>query len=343
MSVKNVLLGTTALLGASSLFAGGAAAADLEVGLSGFARTLAAFGDLEEESGVADSREFYFRNDVEVHVNVRGTDDETGLRYGATVEFEGDTDAANNTDETWLFIEGGFGGIRLGDEDGAFDNMKLGAESIAAGTGGLDGAGEVVSAAFTADNSSDATKIRYDSPVVGGFQLGISYTPDSGHGGASSNPTDNGTDREDWVEAGLVYSGAFSGVDLKASAVGSIASYESGVVGDDDFSAFQIGAVVGFSGISVAGAYWAEDDDVGGDRDGWNIGAAAGVGPANVSVNYAFENQDATGNEPENFVVSADVTILPGVALQGDVSFFDRDAGGDDDGVTGVVRMQVAF
>ena len=53
MTFKKVLLGTTAILGASALVPTSVQAGDLEVGLSGFMRTLAAFGDLQEESGDA--------------------------------------------------------------------------------------------------------------------------------------------------------------------------------------------------------------------------------------------------------------------------------------------------
>lgn len=342
MTFKKVLLGTTAVFGVGALFVSSAQAGELEVGLSGFMRTLAAFGDLEEESGTAGSREFYFRNDSEVNVKASATDDETGLSYGVTIELETDTSSTSNTDETWIYISGGFGEVRFGDEDGAVDNMKVGGFSVAAGTGGIDGAGEVASTGINIANSSDNTKIRYDSPVVGGLQIGISYTPDAGHGGSTENPLDNNGDLEDWIEAGAVFSGSFGGVDLKASVVGGWADGEN----QGDFSGVGAGATVGFSGFTVGGNWYTQDNDnngVDGDLDGITLGVGAALGPANVSVTYGYQDIDATGNEPENIVVSGDVGILPGVAVQGDVSFFDRDAGADDDGVSGVVRLAVSF
>ena len=42
-------------------------------------------------------------------------------------------------------------------------------------------------------------------------------------------------------------------------------------------------------------------------------------------------------------MLSASVGVLPGMSLNGDVSWFDRDVGNDDDGVTGVIRLRVAF
>ncbi len=344
MYLKKALLGTTALLGVGALMvadAGRANAQAFEVSVSGFSRFMAAFGNLEDQSGTADARSFYFRNDTEVHVKARATDDATGMRYGATVEFEADTNATVNTDETWIFIGGNWGELRFGDEDGAADNMKVGGFSVAAGTGGIDGAGEVANVGVFFDNSSDATKIIYYSPKVSGFQLGVSYTPDSGHAGSTTYPTDTtATDREDWIEAGVVYANSFNGVDVKASLVGSWADYETG---NNDFSAFGGGATVGFGGFSVGGGYFTENDDVGGDRDIWSVGAAASLGPANVSVTYAAIDNDGSNIDPKNIVLSADMGLFPGVALQGDISIFDRDTGTDDDGVTGVVRLHIGY
>lgn len=332
MNFKKVLLGTTAVIGATAVISS-AQAADLEVGLSGFVKTLAAFGDIQEESGDGNSREFYFRNDSEVHVKANATDDETGLSYGATVEFEADTDSSANTDETWIYISGGFGEVRFGDEDGASDNMKVGGFSVAAGTGGIDGAGEVVSTPIALTNSSDATKIRYDSPVIGGLQFGVSFTPDSGHSGGSANPSENNGDFEQMIEAGVVYSGSFSGLDVKGSVVGYSADVENG----NDASGIGGGATIGFSGFTVGGGYFADED-----QDVWNAGVKGSFGPADISLTYGAADVD-NGPEPENIVLSANVGVLPGVSLEGDVSFFDRDAGGDDDGVTGVARLSVAF
>ncbi len=342
MYLKKALLGTTALLGVGALMVADAGQAKaLEVTVSGFSRFLAAFGNLDDQSGIADSRNFYFRNDTEVHVKARGTDDATGMRYGATVEFEADTNATANTDESWIFIGGNWGELRFGDEDGAADNMKVGAFTLAAGTGGIDGAGEVANAGIFFDNSSDATKIIYYSPKVSGFQVGISYTPDSGHSGSASYPTDvTATDREDWIEAGLAYSNTFGAVDVTASVVGSTADYETG---NNDFSAFGGGVVIGFSGFSVGGAWFTENDDVGGDRDIWNVGAGASLGPANLSITYAKVDNDGAAADPTNVVFSADMGLFPGVALQGDISAFDNDTGGNDDGVTGVVRLHIGY
>ena len=135
------------------------------------------------------SRGLDFRNDTEVHVVARGKSEETGLEYGGTIEFEADTNSTDNTDETWVFLRGGWGEVRLGDEDGVVDNSVVGGQTIAAGTGGIDGSDAVISAAPVVflSNSNDATKVRYYTPSFGGFSVGVSYTPTQRTSTAAAN------------------------------------------------------------------------------------------------------------------------------------------------------------
>src|SRR5690242_20889707 len=116
MKLRNVLLATTAVLGvgmlatvpsvapsAAEVKPGGA----LDVTITGFLRAEAGGGEQDDFNGDPDkARGLDFRNDTEVHVLARGKSEQTGLEYGATVEFEADTDQTFNTDETWMFLRG---------------------------------------------------------------------------------------------------------------------------------------------------------------------------------------------------------------------------------------------
>jgi hypothetical protein len=345
MNLRNALLGTTAMLGAAALVVPSTASA-FEVNIRGFYNFNAVAGDLEESGNAgADPKDYDFVTDSEIHIQGVNTDDETGIRYGMLVEFETDTDQNVNTDEAWIFVDGAFGGFRLGDEDGAVDNSKIGAYNIAAGTGGIDGQGVVASAQFAPTNSGDSTKIRYDSPSIAGFTIHGSFTPGAGNTGGFGNSIvqDGLTDYQDWVETALVYTGSFGGFDLQA---GGALGFNSGENGADDFLGFNVGAIAGFSGFRVAGSYWQDQDGPNGDKTGVTAGAAASLGPADLSVTYAGvidSDNDPNGEEEQNIVLSASMGVLPGLSLHGDVSWFDRDAGGNDDGVTGVVRLRVAF
>ena len=202
MQLKQLFLGTSALIGAGLLTAGPslpAMAAEvtpggkLDIEISGFVRFLAHGGDIDEARlDPTFSTGLDFSNDTEVHIIVRGKDDRTGTEYGGTVEFEADTNRTDNTDESWIFLRGGFGEFRFGDEDGVADNSAVGAQTIAAGTGGIDGSivdVVAVPVVFTT-NSNDATKIRYYTPSFGGFQVGVSYTPQQFTVGSGANNGD---------------------------------------------------------------------------------------------------------------------------------------------------------
>ena len=347
MHFRNALLGTTAILGATALVVPSTASA-FEVNIRGFFNFNTVVGDLDEAIG-GNRRSFDFLTDSEIHIQGVNTDDETGIRYGFLVEFE--TDPQNSVgantgnaviDESWIFIDGAFGGFRLGNEDGAADNSKITAANIAAGTGGIDGQGVVGSVPIFHLNSGDSTKIRYDSPSIAGFTIHGSYTPNAGIQGNRVAPKAD-VNYEDWIELALVYTGAFGGLDLQA---GGTYSFNNGVRGADDYSGFNLGAIVGFAGFRVAGSFFDESDRPGvGDQTGYTLGAAATLGPADLSVTWADVIDADSNEEGQNLVVSATMGVLPGMSLQGDVSFFDRDLQGnqDDDGVTGVVRLRVAF
>ena len=100
------------------------------------------------------------------------------MEYGGTIEFEADTNNTNNTDETWVFLSGGWGEVRLGDEDGVADNSVVGAKTIAAGTGGIDGSDAVIAAPVVfLTNTNDATRSATTRPPSAASASASSYTP----------------------------------------------------------------------------------------------------------------------------------------------------------------------
>ena len=361
MSRIKVLLGTTALI-AAGLATGAPTSAEaatvspggaLDLTITGFARFRAHGGDIDNARlDERFSRDLDFSNDTEVHVVGRGRDDATGVEYGMTVEFEADTNVTVNTDETWIFVRGGFGEFRLGDEDGPVDNSAVGGFTVAAGTGGIDGS--VVDAIGTGVvkpfNSGDATKIRYYTPSIGGFQLGVSYTPNVDAGGNSLAFAD--VEVQHFVEGAVTYTGNFAGFDILASGVGSWCDLN--VAGEDDCYTWGAGASVNLFGFRLAGGYFSQT--VGdAEKDFFNAGIGAGLGPVNLSLTYGqvIDSSDLVVNgneldEPYNLVLSADVALAPGLVLAGDVSYFDNDVDsgpfdGDDDGWQAVARLGLAF
>jgi outer membrane protein OmpU len=368
MNMKKVLLGSTALLGAGLMGLGGAQAAEvrpggaLDITVSGFARWYAVIGDIEEKTGDDSNGAYDFRNDTEVYVNSRATDEATGLVYGAQIELEADTDQSLNTDETFVFVRGNFGEFRFGDDDGAGDNMKIGAYTLAAFSGGLDGVGPLDSASLVdGPDSGDATKVIYYTPNFGGFQAGISYTPSSGSSGQDLRSTDDGS-VDDIVEGGLAYRGNFGNFGMVGSVIGSWGEHNT--LGNDDFWKVYTGLNVTAFGFTFGGGWGTADgarpSDGGGvlleneaDYQWYNVGAGAKLGPANVSVNWGHAykaSSDVAGvdeAEPKQFVFGVDFGVAPGLVVGGEVSWFDLDVdrgdGPDDDGVLGIVGIRLAF
>ena len=373
MRFRNVVLGSTAMLGALVSGVGAQAAVvgpggALDLTLTGFARFLAHGGDLDNArldrtiGGGLD-----FSNDTEVHVLARGRHDASGIEYGGTVEFEADTSSTLNTDETWLFVRTGFGEFRFGDEDGPVDNSKVGGYTLGAGTGGIDGTvidtiGTKVIAQF---DSGDSTKIRYYTPTFAGFSAGVSYTPQVGSDGqdlatkASINadgtlgPSTRAID--DMAEGALVYDGEFGGFGILASAVGAVCDYNAEGSGDD-CSNWGAGLQTSLFGFKLAGSYWTEElGDA--EKTGVTAGIGYGIGPVNLSVTWAkiidsdnlVSDSGVPLDEPQNLVASADVGLMPGLVLAADIGWFDNDADGglpgslDDDGYQAVGRLGLAF
>ena len=117
----------------------------------------------------------------------------------------------------------------------------------------------------------------------------------------------------------------------------------SGEQGNDDFEGYGVGALVGFSGISVAGGFFYSEFADGNEQDVANVGIAADIGPASVSYSFGYVDDDASGNEETNHVVSASIGLLPGVSLDGDISVFDEFVDTGEDGVSAVGRIGVSF
>jgi outer membrane protein OmpU len=377
MKLRKILLGTTAAAGAGMMaltLPGAAGAAEVlpggypDITITGFARFEAFGGELDDSELDDDlSRSLDFRNDTEVHVLARAKSEETGMEYGGTIEFEADTNRTDNTDETWVFMSGGWGEVRLGDEDGVADNSVVGGQTIAAGTGGIDGSDAVITAAplvFLA-NSNDATKIRYYTPSFGGFSVGIDYVPtqtdlNSGSNNGSSFAFKDGDlamDAKNIVEGGLVYDGEFGGTALLASVVGvwgELKNDAETLFGDEQWWGAQGGASVDLFGFKLAGSV--ATDNVGDtERNFFTAGIGAALGPVNTSVTYGqifdaneeFSEATGIGDKAYNLVFSADIALAPGLVLAGDVSTFDNDTtvdtGTGDTGWTAVGSVRLAF
>lgn len=280
-----------------------------------------------------------FRTDTELRIVLRGRDEGRGLRYGATLELEADANRTGNTGETWIIVQGGFGELRLGDQDGAAEKMQIGGFTAAVGTGGIDGTVVDTELVTFVANSGSSTKIAGYTPTVAGFRLGVSYTPSSESSGDDLATTDLGGFK-DWIEAGLVWTGELGEVALEAGVVGGRAQTDVDK-GDDELETVFAGAAIELFGVALAGGLGTEEV-AGVDRDWLNAGVGLEVDALAFSASYGQASVDP-GPDPKSLVLGAEVGVLPGLTLSAEVAFFDEDRGGDDDGIAAVTRLALDF
>jgi hypothetical protein len=178
--MRKLLLGTTALAAAAALSANAALA---DISISGYYewKYQSTSSDITANDGTT------FGSDSEIAFKFSNKTD-SGLDLGLTVEMY--SDGGDTTiDESSLSIAGGFGKLVLGQNDGVGDNYgvastDLPAEEIYAGVGS-DNDMNIVNADING-LSSDANKISYHLPAMGGLTAGVSFM-NSGEAGSADS------------------------------------------------------------------------------------------------------------------------------------------------------------
>ena len=379
--MKKVLLGTSAIVGASVLLAAPVWAAEKpKLEMSGYLRFEAWGVDQDAVVGRSNQGVAFEMDDAEIHFKGSAVAD-NGLTYGFKVEMqEGGSDGSSGYDEAGVFLSGGWGRLDLGSDDAVHNNYKMGAYAISADKDGAWDGNNLFSSAGNAAfigtdffGGDDANKITYTTPSFGGFNVGVSYTPNteasmnSGYAaevGSTSTAFLNGGNgnMNNQVGVGAQYKATFSSVAVEATARYARAEYQGYSVERDDAEAYGLGAKVGFMGFEVAGS-WQHLGDSGltaaqkalGNDVGqwWDIGVAYGTGPYKVSAIYMqSEANDGTvaGTEDDEvsyFQVGFGYAAAPGLDLYAAYQYVDLDNGGtttnDNEANLFLVGTQVSF
>ena len=205
---------------------------------------------------------------------------DNGIQVGGRVELEGFT-TSDQIDDTYMWLQGGFGRFEIGAHDDAASTMRFSAPWL--GLNGADGASYRYTATTAVrtgtgiDLSGDARKITYFTPRFSGFQFGISYTPDNADRNGSTNgggARDTNNDAvENIVGVGGNFTRAFGDVAIGASAVWQSGSANAtgdfvgrdGAAGvSDDPTNWHIGGEVSMQGFTVGGSYLRTEGFIGG-------------------------------------------------------------------------------
>lgn len=361
--MRRFLATSGAMLGA---LAGGAARGDgIQLRVSGeFKAAYMAVldDDGEGEPGNERSTDGLFQ-DAEIHFT-GSTVLDNGLEIGARIELVGENDPGGQIDESWIYFSGGFGEVRMGSLDEALALLCVfppgGTENFSAFSPNQWGANTITSNSVCAgvDDEGDAQKLLYLSPVFGGFQLGLSYTPsgdkkthDDGvgpHLGMPANADDAsrhnvsfyGTysyETEDWylqLGAGGSWEGNVEKADGGPNREES-EFYQAGVlVGIEDFS---FGAAFQFHHDDDLFAVTLENGDVVADRWVLGIGAAYEVEPWTFGLGYSIQraNIAIAGAPDEDFTqqraaLTANYELGSGIDLDGELAYTWTDSDPQD-------------
>ena len=211
------------------------------------------------------------------------------LRYGATRAGAANgpvagTSADVDFDRAFIFVNGGFGQIVLGQNFGFFENSNLRADAW--GTGGADGIfpnfvggqqrGTGANAMFMSGNTAFATlpnsdtnpsRVYYVTPDFSGFKASVGYAPTIGAGdkGRAAQLDQNAATFNDVIELGVNYGAALGAVrvDLNLGYVfgsgrpgATTAANAAGLVGaTEDLSAYAASLRLGFGAAQVSFHY----------------------------------------------------------------------------------------
>ncbi len=362
--MKKILLGTTAIVGVA--FATSAWAAGPELSLSGFAKFEMDFVDQDTSAATAAgdnyTRGYRFEmDDFEIDFNAKATAD-NGLTYGAKLEMQfanggtsGGDSNADVTDEASIYLQGNWGSLILGNDDGAESVYVAAGYDIIGGMGAWDGenffsepdGGSYLLTSSVGGDTNDSTKISYFTPSFSGFSVGASWTPDAGHFGGAKLDDDNG-DMENNLAVAAQYEGTFSDVGVKGTVAYVTGDYESndadGVASREknDVSAWSVGAKVTYAGFALAGSYndygdtgVLKSDEAAGADAGywWDVALTYSTGPYKVGVGY-MNSQKKNNNsgtiqeaEVDYFAVTGGWNVAPGLDFYAEYDYVELDDG----------------
>jgi outer membrane protein OmpU len=329
--MKKILLGTTALVSAG-MIAGPALASDpLTVTVGGTVTAGFYVIDHDNLGGTSfndTAVKLVARN---IDIKAEGTLD-NGMVAGvlATLSLGDDWNSAYNAyfgqnndvrfRELFAYLEGGFGRFEIGGTDGAAFKMHYTSPWFVPGNGvdspNILNVNDTSYFGFRHSTFSlmaaDANKVTYFTPRFAGFQLGLSYTPETTFNGPNPNGlgvVPNNSSIEEVLEVALNYAGSFGGVDVGASGFYVTGDAPAGVGGSDP-EEWGLGLNLGMAGFTLGGA-WYQSEDLGFgisvpvpstgsvEQEVWTLGLSYATGPWTVGVAYLNNENSAAGGFKE--------------------------------------------
>ncbi len=346
---KKLLLGTTALIAAGVVVAGGVAQAaedPISAGVGGYFRS--AMGFVSQDNGDGEfantAQSMALGNDIEISVSGSTTLD-NGITAGFSAMIEGnggDTGATGSAalDERFVFFRGSFGQIRVGQVESARQSMTAFAPSgnynfgvntpffIFGNPGNAAGFFNV----RTYDDglgNEDNIKLIYYSPTFNGFRLGASYSPGDNNngqyggnagdavGGVQNNASVSAEFHQTFGDVSLGLMVGWEGYNLETcNAAANVQTC------NDNPDSMQFGGSIGFGEWSIGGGYLESEQITdsttgqGRTREDFDLGVAWWHGSFGVGLMYGQAELDDAGGLTDTFKISeinATYVLGPGI------------------------------
>ena len=306
--MRKLLLGTTALAAAATL-SGTAALADVSISGSYEFK----YKSTSSETAAQDGTSFSHGDNDLILTFSNKTDSGLDLTYRYDFSAVGSSDAASSADENSLTIAGGFGKIVLGTDDDASDTYNQDEMDLIAEEPGIElnaSAGNTNSASIRQNSSvasSDALKVSYHIPAMGGLTAGISHT-DSGANAST-----------DTLAYGARYAMDAGGANITLSYAAKKTDAASKDVDDS-----SMGAKISSGPITLLvsqGQYEASDEDI--ETQGASITYSLGNGVTLGAFTVKSEDDLDVGEEFSASGAEIQYTIASG--LQAVISHTDYD------------------
>jgi len=323
--MNKLFLGTTALATAILISAPALSAERLHLQLRGYHIGSVSYTDGEfydngwyledgvaygsfQTSSIGDYNEINFGSSSEVHfIGSTTLDNGLEITFHAELELEDDPASYDNAedliDEVYIQVDGGFGRVQFGQQDGVVDQTHVHEPSTFVGHAvndvgrgnqdPFDPLGAPNTIKTSGDASGDDIKIIYFTPSMNGLQFGASYTPNPCHNNAGYAGCVFDRFARNYWEVAATFEGNFNNVGIEMSA-----GYGQGERGTAPArpEELSLGLNLSYGGFTLGGA-WSDRNPTGdGDRErtDWAAGITYENGPWGFNLNYGRFDQEDT-------------------------------------------------
>ncbi len=290
---KKVLLGTTALVAAGFAVQDARAADPISLSVGGYSYWAGFFADYDD----GNAGDTAIRHESEIHFK-GSTVLDNGLEVGVRLELEGEHQNGDQMDESYAYISGSFGTLRVGNDDPAAYQLATAApypDYIFNGnTPFFSPSGAFLT---TFPFGTDAASLIYFTPALGGLSVAVSYAPEgAGEARAGGIPAGSNArsayaravdSNNEIASIGIRYDGSM-GMDM------GIAAAAGWTENDNNTDGMNVGLSLSMGSFAFGGSYMDTDVDTGADPEPtYDVGATYSDGPMTLGVSWITQDQNA--------------------------------------------------